>query len=141
MARLTLTLPARFPFSTEIDVRVTDLNYGRHLGNDAMLSLIHEARVQFLRANGLEELNIEGACLIMVDVAIVYRAEAFAGDRLRFSVAAGEVSRVGCDIFYRVVRLSDDRLVAEAKTGVVFLDCATRKVVRLPASMRRLAAL
>jgi acyl-CoA thioester hydrolase len=141
MARLTLTLPARFPFSTEIDVRVTDLNYGRHLGNDAMLSLIHEARVRFLRAHGLEELNVEGTSLIMVDVAIVYRAEAFAGDRLRFSVAAGEVSRVGCDVFYRVVRLSDDRLVAEAKTAVVFLDCATRKVVRLPAAMRRLAAL
>jgi acyl-CoA thioester hydrolase len=141
MARLTLTLPARLPFSTEIEVRVTDLNYGRHLGNDAMLSLIHEARVRFLRANGLDELNVEGTMLIMVDVAIVYRAEAFAGDRLRFSVGAGEVSRVGFDVFYRVVRLSDDRLVAEAKTGVVFLDCTTRKVVRLPAAMRRLAAL
>ena len=40
MARMTLALPARFPFTTEIEVRITDLNYGRHLGNDALLSLV-----------------------------------------------------------------------------------------------------
>src|SRR5687767_12160324 len=107
MARLHLTLPAHFPFSTEIEVRITDLNYGQHLGNDALLGLIHEARVRFLRAHGLQELDVGGTSLIMVDVAIVYRAEAFAGDRLCFAVAAGEPSRVGCDVFYRVTRASD----------------------------------
>ena len=84
MARLTLALPERFPFTTEIEVRITDLNYGRHLGNDAMLGLVHEARVRFLRAHGLQELDVEGTGLVMIDAAIVYRAEAFAGDRLTF---------------------------------------------------------
>jgi acyl-CoA thioester hydrolase len=139
MARLTLALPEHLPFSTEIEVRITDLNYGQHLGNDALLGLIHEARVRFLRAHGLQELDVDGMALIMVDVAIVYRAEAFAGDRLTFAVAAGDASGVGCDLYYRVTRAADQRLIAEAKTGVVFLDPARRKVVRLPAAMRRLA--
>ncbi len=139
MARLTLALPETFAFTTEIGVRITDLNYGRHLGNDALLGLIHEARVRFLHAHGLQELDVEGHALIMVDAAVVYRAEAFAGDRLSFAVAAAGSGRVGCDIFYRVTRPADQRLIAEAKTGVVFLDPATRKVVRLPAAMRRLA--
>ena len=138
MARLKLELPTRFPFTTEIDVRVTDLNYGRHLGNDALLSLVHEARVRFLRQHGLSELDVEGKMLVMIDVAIAYRAEAFAGDRLSFAVAAGEPSRIGCDFFYRVTRVADQRLVAEAKTGVVFLDPGTRKVVALPGAVRRL---
>jgi acyl-CoA thioester hydrolase len=138
MARMTLALPERFPFSTEIEVRITDLNYGRHLGNDALLGLVHEARVRFLRAHGLQELDIEGTGLVMIDVAIVYRAEAFAGDRLAFQVAAGAPSRVGCDLFYRATRLADQRVIAEARTGVVFLDPLTRKVVRMPAAMRRL---
>jgi acyl-CoA thioester hydrolase len=138
MARLTLALPERFPFTTEIEVRVTDLNYGRHLGNDALLGLVHEARVRFLRAHGLHELDVDGTGLVMVDAAVVYRAEAFAGDRLSFAVAASDPSRIGCDFYYRATRLSDQRLVAEAKTGVVFLDPVTRKVVRLPAAMRRL---
>ena len=141
MARLTLAMPTRFPFSTEIEVRVTDLNYGRHLGNDSMLSLIHEARVRFLRSQGLQELDIEGTGLVMIDVAILYRGEAFAGDRLSFEVAVADPGRVGCDVFYRVTRPADHRLIAEAKTGLVFLDTVSRKVSRLPAAMRRLADL
>ena len=52
MARLTLDLPSRFPFSTELEVQVGHINYGGHLGNDSMLSLVHEARVRYLRHLG-----------------------------------------------------------------------------------------
>lgn len=138
MARVTLTLPATFAFATEIDVRITDLNYGRHLGNDSMLSLIHDARVRFLRAHGMSEADVGGATLIMADVVIVYRAEAFAGDRLRFEVAVGDFSRVGCDMFYRVSRGADDTLIALAKTGLVFLDPQTRRPIAVPDPVRRL---
>ena len=46
MARIKLTLPERFPFTTTIPIRITDLNYGGHVGNDTVLALLHEARVQ-----------------------------------------------------------------------------------------------
>ncbi len=141
MRTLSIALPERFAFSTEIEVRITDLNYGKHLGNDSLLGLIHEARVRFLRAHGLQELDFEGRSLIMVDAAIVYRAEAFAGDRLAFAVAVALTGRAGCDFLYRITRVADGRLVAEAKTGVVFLDPGTRKVVALPPAARRLAEL
>ena len=58
MARIKLDLPGRFPFSTELRVRITDVNYGGHMGNDALLGLLHEARVQFLAHYGLSELDI-----------------------------------------------------------------------------------
>jgi acyl-CoA thioesterase FadM len=140
MARVQIALPDQFPFATEIEVRITDLNYGRHLGNDSMLSLLHEARVRFLAAHGMNEGDVGGRMLIMADAAVVYRAEAFAGDRLKFEVAVADVGRAACDLVYRVTRPTDGRLVAEAKTGVVFLDAATRKVVRLPDELARLAA-
>jgi acyl-CoA thioesterase FadM len=139
MARLSIPLPASFSFATEIEVRVTDLNYGRHLGNDSMLSLIHEARWRFLRSHRLGEADIDGTNLVLADAAVVYRAEAFAGDRLRFEVALTEVARVACDLVYRVTRVGDGRLVAEAKTGLVFLDPTTRKPTAVPASIARLA--
>lgn len=137
MARVRLELPGELPFSTEIDVRVTDLNYGAHLGNDALLSILHEARFRFLRSHGLSELDAGGAALIMADAVVVYQAEAFAGDRLRIEVGLGDFSRVGCDVFYRVTRAGDG--VAEAKTGVVFLDKTTRKPTAVPEAVRRLA--
>lgn len=138
MPRIVLDLPAALPFATEIDVRITDLNYGGHLGNDAMLSLVHEARYRFLQQHGLSERDIDGTQLILADVAILYRAEVFAGERLRFEVGVGDVARVSCDLLYRAVRTADERLVAEAKTGIVFLDPTTRRPVAVPPSVVRL---
>ena len=140
MARIQLDIPEQLPFSTEIDVRVTDMNYGSHLGNDSMLSLIHEARVRFLAAHDMSERDVDGRSLILADVAVVYRAEAFAGDRLRFEVGVGDTSRVGCDLVYRVTHVADERLVAEAKTGIVFLDPDSRRPVALPKSIAHLVS-
>ncbi|MEM7204381.1 MAG: thioesterase family protein [Planctomycetota bacterium] len=132
MARLSLTLPAHFPFSTELTVRVTDLNYGNHLGNDRLLGLLHEARWRFLLEHELSERDCAGTTLVLADAAIAYKAEAFAGDRLRVEVALGEPGRVSCDVFYRVTRLGDGALVAEAKTALVCLDPETRRPTAVP---------
>lgn len=139
MARLVLTLPAALPFATELDVRITDLNYGAHLGNDAMLRLIHEARWRFFAHHGMREADCGGARLVLADAAIVYRAEAFAGDRLRFDVGIGDLARVSCDLCYRATRLQDGRVIAEAKTGLVFLDPASGRPIEVPAAVRALA--
>jgi acyl-CoA thioesterase FadM len=142
MARIQIALPTHLPFAAEVDVRVTDMNYGAHLGNDAMLSLVHEARWRFLRHHGLSEGDCgDGAMLILADVAIVYRAEAFAGDRLRFEVGIDDVARVSCDMVYRATRIGDDRLIAEAKTGLVFVDPQGRRPVAVPAAILELARL
>ncbi len=55
MARIKLELPEHFEFTTRIPIRITDINYGGHAGNDSMLSIIHEARVQFLKHYDFEE--------------------------------------------------------------------------------------
>ncbi|MEK6756777.1 MAG: thioesterase family protein, partial [Bacteroidota bacterium] len=80
MARVELELPERFHFSVEIPLRITDINYGGHLGNDALLSLLHEARVQFLRHHGFTEMNIDRRSIIMADAVILYKSEGFYGD-------------------------------------------------------------
>jgi 4-hydroxybenzoyl-CoA thioesterase len=140
MPRIKLSLPDSFPFSTEIDVRVRDLNYGNHLGNDALLGLIHEARVRFFRSLGFTEADAGGAGIVMGDAQIVYKAEAFGGDVLRFDVAVGEIGRIDADIFYRATRTSDDKCIAEAKTNIVFFDYGTRRVVAVPKTFRERVA-
>jgi acyl-CoA thioester hydrolase len=98
MARIRLTLPENFSFSTSIPVRITDLNYGGHVGNDTILSLLHEARVQYLQSLGYTELAFAGTSLIMSDVAIEYKNELFYGTILKAYVTATEFSRVGFDL-------------------------------------------
>lgn len=132
MPRVRLKPLDSYPFRIELAVRVTDLNYGGHLGNDRLLSLIHEARVAFLAEHGLSEMDCGGVSLTMGDAALVYRGEAFAGDVLRFEVAAGEPGPSGFRLFYRVTRLPDGEEIALAETGMACYDYQEKKICRLP---------
>lgn len=61
MSRIEIQLPEKFHFTTEIVVRVSDLNYGNHVGNDRILTLMQEARTLFYRSMGFEsEVKLEG---------------------------------------------------------------------------------
>jgi acyl-CoA thioesterase FadM len=138
MARLKLEMPHEFDFSTDIQVCIDNINYGGHLGNDSLLSLIHEARIRFLEKYGFTESDISGVGIIMVDTAILYKSESFHGDVLTFEVAVSDVDRVGCDFYYRVTNRGAGKEVAQAKTGIVFFDYTSRKVVNTPAKFREL---
>ena len=132
MSRIKLTLPTSFSFTTKIAVRITDLNYGNHLGNDAVLSILHEARMQFLASLGYTELSFAGVGLIMSDVGIEFKAEAFYGDELTAYVTAGDISRVGFNLYYKLTKNNTEEIVALAKTGMICFDYTKRKVASLP---------
>ncbi len=136
MARIKLDLPERFQFKMEIDVRESDMNRGGHLANDALFSLLNEARVQFYGSLGYREEDVEGTGTIMSDAVIVYKAESFAGDTLRLEVTAGEFSRIGCDLFYRVTNAKTGVEVARAKTAIGFFDYAVRRLTAVPDGFR-----
>jgi acyl-CoA thioester hydrolase len=134
MQRIKIELPAQFSFTTQIPVRITDINYGNHVGNDTVLSIIHEARMQFLVHHGYTELNLGGAGIIMSDVGIQYKNELLYGDVVTASVAAGAISKIAFDLFYKLEKQSDGKtvLVAVAKTGMVCYDYAKGKTVAVP---------
>ena len=140
MSRVKLGLPGTFAYATDIRLRVSDINYGGHMDNNAVLSLVHEARVRFLESHGFSEMDVDGVGIIMVDAVIQYKSEAFYGQTLTFQVAVDDLSRIGCDIFYRISDRDTGREVARAKTGIAFLDDATRKPERMPERFRSLFA-
>lgn len=132
MARAKLDLPEKFGFSTEIPVRISDINYGGHLGNDSVLSLVHEARIRFLNAHGFTEFNIDGLGIIMTDAVILYKSEAFYGDILIIEVTAADFSKRGCDFLFKITNKETGKEVARAKTGIVFFDYNEKKIARVP---------
>jgi acyl-CoA thioesterase FadM len=136
MARVEIPLPDSFPFSTELPVRITDLNYGGHVGNDAILSIVHEARVRFLKARGWTELDVAGAGILMADAAVVYKAEGFHGMVLRVQVAVADVRSRACDFLYRIDDVATGAEIARAKTGIVFYERGTKRIVSVPAPFR-----
>lgn len=134
MNRVKIELPAKLPFSTTIPIRITDINYGNHVGNQVFLTLIHEARVRFLRQFGYQELDMEGVSLIMADAAIEFNAEVLYGDEIEVEVGAGAFSRVGFDLLYRLsaFRNNEKFLAGKAKTGMICFNYNLKKVVGLP---------
>lgn len=132
MARVKIALPESFSFAIILPVRITDLNYGAHLGNDSLLGMLHEARVQFLAALGKAEFDPTTKLgFIMADVAIEYKGEGFYGDVLTFEVAAADVHKYGFDVVYRVQN-QHGRAIANAKTSLLCFDYNTRKLRGLP---------
>ena len=133
MARVKLDLPDSFQFSTEISIRINDINYGGHLGNDTVLSLVHEARVRFLKHLGFTEKDIGGTGIIMSDAVLVYKAEGFYGEVLTIEVTVNEFSSRGCDFLYRLSNKENGKEIARVKTGIVFYDYENKKIVSVPA--------
>ncbi|MBE0644478.1 MAG: thioesterase family protein [Bacteroidetes bacterium] len=131
MARIKIEFPETGLFTTEIKIRISDINYGGHLGHDAVLSIAHEARMRFLASLGYSEMDVEGAAIIMNDAAVVYRSEAVYGEVLRVDVGAADAHRKGCDLLYRI-SATDGREVALVKTGIMFFDYASRRPVSAP---------
>lgn len=137
MTRVHIDLPDQFDFATDIRVRITDMNYGGHLGNDTVLSLMHEARMQYLARFGYSELDIEGSGLIMIDSSAMYKAEVFFGDVVRVELAVVDFSHCGFTIIYRATNAASGVEVARVRTGMLFFDYQARKVQPAPDAARR----
>lgn len=138
MARLKLTIPDNNLASITIPVRISDINYGKHVGNDAFVSILHEARVQWLQQHGYTELNIEGVSLILADLAVEYKSEGFYGDVIEIKISAGEISKVSFELYYQlsVKRNNISTILVIAKTGMVCYNYELKKVTPLPEQLK-----
>ena len=131
MARIKITMPEKFVGELKIPVRITDINYGNHMGNDALVSILHEARIQWLAQLGYTELNVENTGLIMSDLAVEYKNESFYGDMLTIKLAVGEITSVSFELFYHIFN-QHSKEIAKAKTGMVCYDYDAKKVTPVP---------
>lgn len=136
MARVEIKMPDTFPFETEIEVYASYLNAGGHMGNDSLVSLLNEARTRFMKVVGLADLMPEGTYLINADSAVIYRSEAFHGDRLRFQVTVTDFHKYGCDVVSRVTHAESGKEVALAKAGMLCFDRKTHKLFQAPAEFQ-----
>ncbi|HSU29289.1 MAG TPA: thioesterase family protein, partial [Chitinophagaceae bacterium] len=116
-------------------VRITDINYGGHVGNDTILTILHEARMQYLAHLGYSEMQFGGTGMIMSDVAIEFKNELFYGDTITVSVTPGEITKVSFELIYKLETVRDGKtsLVAKATTTMICYDYENKKIVSIPA--------
>jgi len=138
MARLKIELPQKRLASVSIPVRITDINYGNHVGNNSIVEIIHEARVQFLKQHGFTELNVAGTALIMSELLVEFKNESFYNDVLEVKIFSGEITRVSFELFYEIsVKKNEQKIIiAHAKTGMVCYNYELKKVSAVPEALR-----
>lgn len=139
MPRIKLDLPEKFfTASIKIPVRITDINYGHHVGNDSLVAIIHEARMQFLQLYGFTELNIDGTGLIMSDLMVEFKNESFYGDVIDIKMGRTDITNISFEFFYHLTcsRNNKELIIAQAKTRMVCYDYELKKVVAIPEKLK-----
>ena len=136
MARIKIELPETFPFSTEITLYLSHMNYGGHLDNALLLTVVSEARARFFKSLGYTELDVEGVGIVVSDAAVQYKSEAFHGEVMVVRMVADDFNKYGCDLLWRMDDQASGREVARGKTGIVFFDYSLRKVAQVPENFR-----
>lgn len=132
MARIKFDLPDSFSFFTDLQIYIGHINYGGHLDNAQLLTLLSEARVRYLKSMGYTELDIEGSPIVVSDHLIQYRSEGFHGETIRVNMIPMDFNKYGFDLAYRIDCLENPRELARGKMGIVFVDSDTKKASRIP---------
>ena len=132
--RIKINLPKLFPTTFQIPVRITDINYGSHVGNNSLVSIIHESRMQWLTSHKFTELNIEGVGLIMADLAVEFINQSFYGDEIIVNLGVGEITKVSFELYYqlKVMRNNNELIIAKAKSGMVCFNYINKKITSIP---------
>ena len=140
MPRVRLEEQPVYEFEHKLTVRVTDLNYGAHLADSAVVELIHEARARLLDDLGCGELDLgDGQTgIIMGDLVLNFKQEAFLFDVLTIKSHFGDISQRGFRIFHKICK--DKQILALAETGLVAFNYERRQIVAIPQPFREALA-
>lgn len=138
MPRIKISQLDQYSFNIDIPVRISDLNYADHVGNDSFLSIMHDARMLYLMSRGFTEMNVEGFGLIMADAGVEYKAQLKYGDVVKVEVGLDDFSSVGFDVYYRltVQRNGQSKIAALGKTGMVLFDFQAQKMALISAELK-----
>jgi len=126
-----MTIPV---FEHFITVLSSDIDENQHANNLCYLRWMNEAAIAHSTANGWSaQRYIEiGASWFSRKHTIEYLAPSFEWDKLVVRTGVTDWKSIRSTRNYRFVRISDDKVIAQAETLWVFVNLATGKPTRTP---------
>jgi len=125
-------------FKIDIAVRISDINYGGHLGHAELITITHQARLKFFSKFSLKEDDLGGAGIIVKCLSVQYNGEAFFDDVLHVSITITKIGKASCDFNYEITKNIERTPVASVFETVLFMNYKTRKLVRTPSVIFKL---
>ncbi len=117
-------------------VRFRDLDALNHVNNAVYLTYLEEARLAFSAEMGVDWSRFQQQGFVLARCEIDYRRPAVLGDMLRIELSVGAVGRSSFEFVYRITRVGDGQLIAEARTIQVCFDFIQNRPARLPDTWR-----
>lgn len=134
MTRKTINLPEEFIFSTDMSIRIGDINRRNHLSNTAYLVIAEDARKRFFTSLGFIDNGTPG--YIITDTTIVYMNQAFYEQTLRVDIGVGSMAAKALRLVYRIADSKTGVELARVESGMLFYDYQQKKVVAIPENIK-----
>ncbi|MCD6046327.1 MAG: putative thioesterase [Gammaproteobacteria bacterium] len=120
-------------FSTEIAVTIDQVNYAGHVGVDAYLAIVHEARMRWLKLHGLSELNLgDNIGYVITKASMRYKVQSFYGDVLIVECSCGNLQKKTVDFYYRVIKRDSGIVAAIGETTHAFFNFKLGNIANPP---------
>jgi len=113
-----------------LKVRISDINYGNHVGHETFFSFFQEARIAYLDQFGFSEFDIGGCGIMVSEANCKYRHELSFGDDVRVQCRVSGLKTRTFTMDYRILRGVDT--CAYGFTTILCIDYVNKKIVRLP---------
>jgi acyl-CoA thioester hydrolase len=125
--------PGVFTMRREVEWR--DIDTAGHVNNATYLNYMEECGILAARSFGwpMRRMQTEGFAIVARQHRIEYRQQAAHGDELAVSTYLSNLGRATATRHYRIERVSDGSLVAQARSLWVFVNLNTSGIMRLPA--------
>lgn len=120
-----------------IKPRISDINYGGHVGHVELIHLLHEVRVKFLRKYHLNEIEINGGSLIVRELQIKYLNQSFWNDELKIHLTL-ETVRAKIIFHYSIYNISKNNMTANAEINMVLMNKDNQKLSKPNIFLERL---
>ena len=132
MAKIKLKQLDNYSFEYQHTLMVRDINYGGHMGNDALVGILQEARIDLLRNMGFSELDLGdgNTGIIMSDLAVNYLGEGFMYDKINVYSNIEDIGNASFRIYHKVVK--GDKTIALAEVGIIAFDYNSRQISSVP---------
>lgn len=133
MAKLRLNEAQSYEFEYKTVLKPRDINYGGHLGNDSVISLLQEARLAFYGSRGCTELDLgdgkTGSILSVIGVN--YKHQGYLNDEVSIFVHIDDVKATSFYLYYKMTRGED--IICLAETQIAAFNYDTNKLESIPA--------
>ncbi len=132
MARIKLKPLDKYEYEYNRTLQVKDINYGGHLSNDSVVTILHEARIDLLNKLGVNELDLgdKATSIIMADLIVNYTGEGFLLDQVKVLSHIDDLSAVSFRIYHKIIK--GDKSLALAEVGILSYNYKDKQIVEIP---------